>query len=468
MSDSTKSQMTDFDNIEKIIPHTPFVPYYPDCTMYSIRPARPFLTPYEYTGWRDETMAWKKTCYLHGTLNPSPTLRFHGPDALKFLSDTCVNSFATFPIGSGKHGIMCNEDGLVMADGVIVRLGEDDFITYWMAPYMAYVLQKGSYNVTATNLTGKVFLFQLAGPRSLEVLEAATGQDFHDLKFMRQRQTQMSFASHPVSVLRMGMGGSLAYELHGDVNDARAVYQALVTAGGPFGLRRLGFRAYMMNHTENGYPQAFYHFPYPWAEEPDLVDFLQRTGVAIGYPPHIAGSMDGGLQPRYRNPVELGWSRMIKFDHNFVGRKALEKEVAHPRRKMVTLVWNSEDILDVHASQYRQGEPYQSMDQPNHFPGDNAKFVYYADKVLKDGKLSGISSGRAYSYHYREMLSLCSIDVECAEIGTEVKVLWGNPGTRQKEIRAIVSRFPYLDEGRNQDVDVNRVPRLRSGVVAAT
>ena len=71
----------------------------------------------------------------------------------------------------------------------------------------------------------------------------------------------------------------------------------------------------------------------------------------------------------------------------------------------------------------------------------------YADQVLKDGRAVGVSSGRQYSYYYRAMLSLCSIDVTEGELGSEVTVLWGDPGTRQKEIRATVARFPYLDEG---------------------
>lgn len=58
------------------------------------------------------------------------------------------------------------------------------------------------------------------------------------------------------------------------------------------------------------------------------------------------------------------------------------------------------------------------------------------------------------------MISLCSIDVEYGEFGTEVIVLGGNPGTRQKEIRATVSRFPFLSEERNQVVDVNKIPQL--------
>ena len=70
----------------------------------------------------------------------------------------------------------------------------------------------------------------------------------------------------------------------------------------------------------------------------------------------------------------------------------------------------------------------------------------------------GVSSGRQYSYYFRAMLSLCSIDVQQGELGNEVIVLWGDPGTRQKEIRATVARFPYLNEGRNEDVDVSTIP----------
>jgi glycine cleavage system aminomethyltransferase T len=416
----------------------------------------PFPVPYEYSGWRDETMAWKETCYLHGNLNPSPTYRIKGSEAIKFLSDTCVNSFANFPIGTGKHAIMCNEEGLVMMDGVLLRLGEDDFVTYWLAPYIAYALMKGNYNAAGEDLTGKVFLFQIAGPRSLEILETATEECLHDIKFMHHRMS--SIDGMEARILRMGMAGTLAYEVHGKVEDARPVYNAILKAGESFGIRRLGIRAYMMNHTEDGFPQAYYHFPYPWAEDKGFADFLAKFGGTLGYGVGFEGSMGMDVRLRYRNPVELGWASMIKFDHEFVGRKALEKEVAHPRRKMITLVWNKEDIMDVYASQFKPGEPYRNMDSPNHLSFEQGPHTFHADQVLKDGKVVGISSGRAYSYYFREMISLCSIDVKYGDLGTEVIVLWGDPGTRQKEIRAKVSRFPYLSENRNQVVDVSGIP----------
>jgi glycine cleavage system aminomethyltransferase T len=440
------------------IEHSRWVPFDPGVHLY-IGNTFAHAVPYEHTGWREETMAWKESCYLNGNLNPSPTYRLKGPGALELLQRVCVNSFESFPVGSGKHGIMCNEAGLVMMDGVIVRLDEDEFITYWMSPYIAYALQRGSYAAVGEELTGKVFLFQLAGPRSLEILEKATGQDHHDIRFMRHRQSGIN--GMRFNVLRMGMAGTLAYELHGNVEDAIPVYRALMEAGAEFGLRRLGQRAYMLNHTEDGFPQAYYHFPYPWLEDHGFVDYLEATGQFQWWSfvwSNLRGSMGQDLSLRYRNPVELGWGKMIKLDHDFVGRAALGKELAAPRRAMVTLVWNEADILDVHASQYRPGEPYLPLDSPNDAPGTGL----WADQVLRNGKRVGISSGRAYSYNYRRMLSLCSIDVEHAALGNEVDIVWGEPGKRQKHIRATVGRFPYLNENRNQDVDVSAIPPLKT------
>jgi glycine cleavage system aminomethyltransferase T len=195
------------------------------------------------------------------------------------------------------------------------------------------------------------------------------------------------------------------------------------------------------------------HFTYPWGEDKDMMKFLNMPGFTSP----MGGSMGQDMSLRYRNPVEVGWAKIIKFDHDFIGREALEKEVANPRRTMVTLEWNTEDILDVHASQYQSGEHYMPM-TPSHFGQIHGRGMLVADQVSKDGKMIGISSGRNYSYYYRKMISLCSIDAGFSKPGTEVTVLWGNPGDRQKEIRATVARFPYLNENRNEDVDVSAIP----------
>ena len=72
-----------------------------------------------------------------------------------------------------------------------------------------------------------------------------------------------------------------------------------------------------------------------------------------------------------------------------------------------------------------------------------------SDKVLKKGNLVGVTTSRGYSYYFRQMISLCTIDVEHSEPGTDVSVIWGNSGEPQKEIRAKVAPAPYKqDRGR--------------------
>lgn len=444
-------------NVEKLFPLPIYTPYDPKVDLYVYsRSSLGFehVVPWEYSAWRDEVMSWKETCYLHAGLNPAPTYRVKGPDAMKFFADISVNSFAKFPIGTLKHCIMGNEKGLIMADGVLLRVGEDEFITYFLAPYAAYKLETGNYDAKGEYIFDG-FIFQLAGPRSLEILETATGECLHDIKFGRLRMS--SIEGMEIEIVRMGMAGTLAYEAHGRTKDALPIYNAIITAGESFGIKKLGFRAYQMNHTEGGFPQAFIHFPYPWGDDKGFLEFLSKMKKTRGSSAALLGSMGTDIRLRYRNPVELGWEKMIKFDHDFIGRKALEKEVANPRRKMVTLVWNVEDIMEVYASQFQPGEPYMPM-EPSHFGQVNGNAVLHADQVIKDGKLVGISSGRIYSYYYRQMISLCSIDTEHSALGNEVSVLWGNPSTRQKAIRATVSRFPYLKENRNEHVDVSTIP----------
>lgn len=174
-------------------------------------------------------------------------------------------------------------------------------------------------------------------------------------------------------------------------------------------------------------------------------------------PPELSGSMGTDIRLRYRNPVECGWARTIRLDHEFIGRAAIERELKDPTRQMVTLEWNTDDVVDVYASQFKSAEPYLFM-EPSHLSQHKGRHQLHADKVLKGGKPVGVSSGRMYSYYYRKMISLCSIDAVHSGPGTEVGVLWGNPGTPQKEVRAQVARFPYLNENRNDAVDVASIP----------
>jgi glycine cleavage system aminomethyltransferase T len=442
----------------KTFPLSPFAPYDDNVNLYNEAQSNMgygYLSPWEYTNWRHEVMSWKTGCYLHAGLNPPMAYRVTGPDAMKFFQDFSVNSFAKFPVGNIKHCIMCSASGNIMTHGVLMRTGEEEFLSYFLAPWAPYKLASGNYNATG-EFIWNIFVLQVGGPKSLEIIEAATGECIHDIKFGRQRMSKIN--GMDVRIVRMGMAGTLAYEVQGDTKDVLAVYDALYKAGEPFGITKLGLLAYMMNHTEDGFPQSWVHFPVAWPEEPSIFGFLAKISGDRKYKPTaLTGSMGPDLFARFRNPIELGWGKTIKFDHDFLGREALEAYAANPKRQIATLEWNAEDVADVYASLFRDEEPYKQMD-PVQSPQENGRHTLCADQVLKNGKLVGVSSGRTYSLYYRKMISMASIDTEHCQIGDELTLIWGDPGTRQKEIRAKVARFPYLNENRNENVDVSTIP----------
>lgn len=428
--------------------------------------------PLEFLGYEPEILASKTTAYIGTALNAmSPVYDVVGPDALEFLRSVCVNSFRGFEVGQIRHAVLCNHKGQILTDGVIARIEDDRYRTYWLAPVLDYRLINSGLDVRGEDQSFNEFFFQLAGPRSLEVLEAASGDDLHDIGFGRHRMS--TIAGVPVRILRLGMAGGLAYEVHGATPDTEAVYRALWEAGQEFGLIKQGQTAYLMQHTEAGFPNINLHYPLPWYEEPDMAAYFDTQPMQNFYNKyrHFFGSVGPDAEPRFVTPYQIGLGKMVDFGHDFIGKEALQREAEADHWATVTLVWNEEDIADVVASKFRgrDVEPYDRIDDRPYdiyFNLGGPGFGYHADWVLADGKQIGTSTGRINSVYYRRMISLGFIDKNYAAEGTELTVLWGRPGTPQKEIRVTVQRYPYFDLVNNRAVDVEEIPRASASVPA--
>lgn len=400
----------------------------------------------EYTSWMDESMSWKETCYI-GDWSFLWERRFKGPDALKLLSAISVNSFAKFDIGQAKHVVHCDKSGKVIHEGILSRVDDEDFILFGRGGFWAdYRLRKGKYNAISEPVD--LFNFQVSGPNAVAVVEKAAGESVRNIGFMRFRKIRID--GHEIWALRQGMAGEIGFELQGPIKHRDDVYAAILNAGTQYGIRRLGARVATINHLEACFPTIVSDY-LPAIFDDDMAEYLAEFDAAMprfASTFNIAGSFEADdVSAWYRSPVELGWTKNIKFDHDFIGRNALEEEVANPKRTMRTLVWNSDDVVDVYASLFKKGKAYQFMD----IPRDQRGFMY-ADKVISDGKTVGVATSRGYSYYFREMISLCTIDLSHSEIGTEVAVVWGEPGEPQKEIRAKVAPAPYKKDNRRLDL----------------
>jgi glycine cleavage system aminomethyltransferase T len=417
-------------------------PFYKDHVLYHALDfgTLPAARAWAFNGWKAESMSWKRTCYIHAGLSGTGPLSIKGPDAEKYLQSLVINSFAKFPVGTMKHAVMCTSEGLIAAHGIIERKADDEFESFAGGPPGIQVPRNLPYDVKIERLNH--YLFQIAGPASLQVLEKATRESLRDIRFLHFRDSSVDGAR--TEVARIGMSGNLAYELHGPIEDGPKVYDAVYRVGQEFGIERLGWGTYLVNHVEGGFPQVSWTF-IPAPERPD-----PATLTILGQMWRTSGSVDpADMRARFRTPVEVRWHNMAKFDHEFIGREALEAEMAEPKRTTVMLRWNADDVIDIYASLLRPGAPYKSIDLPY---APNSWPQAHADHILKDGRRIGVSSGTIYSHYFREVLSMGCIAIEASNIGTEVIVQWGDFGGAIKNVRATVERFPYLTEGRNSDV----------------
>jgi vanillate/3-O-methylgallate O-demethylase len=444
----------------QVIPHAYNVPM-TDTFVYRRYGFNSYV-PSEFTDWMDESMSWKQTCSI-GDWSPLWKLMVTGPDAIRLFSDISMNSYAKFPVGKAKHAVFCSKAGQVTGEGVLMRLDEERlfFQSGPGAPWARFMFERGNYDATCETVTDDWFTFQVAGPNSLYVLEKATGESLRDITFMNFRETSIN--GMPFLALRQSMAGELGYELHGSSKFGRAIYQAILDAGEEFGIRRIGSRTQQVNHVEACFPTSTVDYvpAFHGEDEREFFNDLKKANNRL--------SLDliknfGSLEitqnsDLYRTPYELGWAKSVKFDHPFHGREALENMDPAASRKMVTLVWNPDDVVGVYATLFRKDALPPYMELPRHL----AEFGVWADAVRHEGQVVGAATSRCYSVFFREMISLCVINPELAEPGTEVDILWGR-GPAQKVIRATVAPAPYKRD--NRKIDVNTLPSYINGPVA--
>lgn len=417
----------------------------------------PFTLPYEFTGPRDEYLACRRTAWLGIALNTTPIYDVTGSDAVKLFNRICVNKdFGLMNVGASKHALICNEKGQMLADGVVMKIGEALYRTYWMAPVLQYYLETSDLNVQGNYVMDEFFL-QLDGPKSLEILEEALQMDLHDIKFARNKK--VLFQGAEIIIHRLGMSGALAYEIHGNEKDFEIVYTKLRTVLEKYDGKLQGFRNYCtVNHTTAGYPNQNIHFLYPYfSSNPGLAKWAEQVHPNQSY----LGSAADSIENAFSTPYDVGWGYLVNFNHDFMGKEALLKISETPPYKAVTLEWNSEDVADVFASQFKgdRKDMYEPIEYFSGFDDMSQRMAVHIDYVLADGKKIGIASGKTYAYYENRMISLAKIKPEFAIEGKEISVLWGSSEYPQKEIRAKVAAFPYYNgEFRNETFDTKSLP----------
>jgi syringate O-demethylase len=419
--------------------------------------------PPEFTNWRDEQQAWQESCVLYNQTYHMAELAVKGPDAQELLSRLGVNSFANFEPGKAKQFVPCTYDGYVIGDVILFGMADNDFNLVGRAPvlnWVTYHAETGDYDVevefdqrTALRSDGlrKHYRYQVQGPNAMQVLEKALGHAPADLKFFNMRTE--TIAGQQVCALRHGMAGQPGWELFGPWEDREAVHEALVNAGEEFGLTLVGGRAYGSNALESGWIPS----PLPAVYTGEKLKAYREWLPAKGYEASasIGGSfVSDDIEDYYFTPWDLSYGHLVKFDHDFIGREALEAMAEGDHRTKVTLALDDDDVARTMATML------QKTDRAKYFEWPLSVYSMHPfDSVTVDGETVGVSTWIGYTANEGKMISLAVLDQDSAEPGTEVTLVWGeeNGGTAkptverhvQTEIRAIVSPVPYVEAVRS-------------------
>jgi glycine cleavage system aminomethyltransferase T len=417
------------------------------------------VVPPEYTNWRDEQRAWQTTCVLFNLSYHMNDLAVEGPDALELLSRLAVNGFDGYTGDRAKHYVPCTPDGYVIGDVILFALGGNRFELVGRAPALNWIMfhaETGGYDVTVeldlrsalrTDGRRRSYRFQVQGPTAMQVLEKALGGPPPELRFFHT--TTVAIAGRTTGALRHGMVGQPGWELFGPWEDEQLVYEALVTAGEDLGLRLAGARAYSSNTLESGWIPS----PLPAVYSGEGLRAYREWLPATGYEgsASLGGSfVSDDIEDYYFTPWDLGYGSYVAFDHDFVGRDALERMAEDEHRRKVTLALDDEDVTRTIGTMFHASDRAKFMDWPS-----AVYSMHQFDRVAVDGETVGVSTWIGYSANEGKMLTLAVLDAEHAEPGTEVMFVWGEEegGTAkptveshvQAELRAVVSPVPYVE-----------------------
>ncbi|MCT7376637.1 aminomethyl transferase family protein [Chelativorans salis] len=427
-------------------------------------PVGPYVFPIapQYTNWMEEVRAWRHGAVLLNQSYHMTDLYVRGPDAIKFMSYVGVNSFANLGRDKAKQLVCVNYDGYVIGDGIIFGL-EDDEILYVgrppLANWMKFQAEIGDFDVeTELDIRSvenpdkprRLYRYEVQGPLALDILNEVNEGGPLTTKFFNMGE--ITLAGCKARTLSHGMGGAKGLELWGPYEDRTKVYDRLLEVGEKYGMLRAGARAYSCAAMESGWIPS----PLPAIYSGEKMRPYREWLPANGF--EATCSVGGSFQPDsvedfYLTPWDLDYGRVVKFDHDFIGREALEKMEGEAHRTKVTLVWDKADVLKIFAGMMEEFPGPKLMELP---AGHYAAHPY--DQVLLNNELVGLSTYPVYSANERAWISLAMVRGALAERGTRLSILWGEAdgGTkkphverhRQMEVGAEVYPWPIHEAAR--------------------
>jgi aminomethyltransferase len=345
-------------------------------------------------------------------VSPLFKYRVSGRDAVRLVDRVITRDATKIKVGQVVYSPWCDEHGKVVDDGTIARLDETTFRWTAADAQLRWLrLNSRGLEVSIDDISDSVGALALQGPLSRAVLEALTGDSFGDLRYYQRRAARV--ARTEIDVSRTGYTGDLGYELWVEAKRAPALWDAVMKAGAPFGVRPAGMLA---------------------------LDVVRIEAGLILLEVDYTSSRHALIHEQNYSPYEIGLGRLVALDKEtpFVGRAALRRETegGGPGRRLVGLELDWDDLERLYAR--------QSLS-----PTLSAEAWRSPVPLYDGGRQIGRATSGTWSPILKKNLALGSVIPAYDAPGSRLEIEWTVEGRRGR-VGATVAALPFFDPPRKR------------------
>ncbi len=340
----------------------------------------------------------------------SPLFKYlvSGPDAARLVNRVITRDVDRLRVGQVFYTPWCDEEGMVIDDGTVARLGDQRFRWTAADPNLRWLVQNAAgMNVGLEDVSETTAALALQGPMSAQVLRACARVDIDSLKYFHV--TSGAIGGIPVDISRTGYTGDLGYEIWVDSRHAVDIWDAIMAGGRAFDIKAAGMLALDVARVEAG---------------------LLLLDVDFN------GSKKAMTAAQKYSPYQMGLERLVSAGKGpFIGREALAVERRRgPRRRIVGLEVNWSDVETLY-------------DQEGLAPVAPAAASRQPVPVTRNELQIGRATTTAWSPTLKKLIALATIDAPHVAVGTEVRIEMTIEGAR-KWARATVVPTPFFNPPR--------------------
>jgi glycine cleavage system T protein (aminomethyltransferase) len=348
-----------------------------------------------------------------GLIDVSPLYKYdvRGQDALKLVNRVITRDAAKCAVGQALYSCLCEEDGAVIQDGTVFRLGQDHFRFHLADPSLRWLkLNAVGMDVSIVEVSERIAALALQGPNALKILQQVVDAELGQLRFFRF--TSGSILEAPVIVSRTGYTGDLGYEIWLGAEHAEPIWDLLMEKGKAFGIKPAGMLALDVARLEAGFILL----------EVDYIGAEKAMITSQKYSPFEIG---------------LGWTVDLKKYH-FVGSEALKRMNGGAASRQIV-------GLEINLSDYEY--LFQQVGLPPQFPlaAWRGSVPVYND----DERQVGHASTGSWSPTLKKYIALATVEQEFVKIGTRLEIEV-TVNYKRKTAGVTVVNLPFYDPARKR------------------